>query len=42
MYIRVNPGYNLKRQKGFSARTNIKAGIELLEEISSVEAPDAI
>lgn len=42
VYINVDPGYNLKRHKGFSARMNMKAGAELQQEISSVKAPDAI
>lgn len=34
-YIKVHPGHNLKRQKGFSKRMNINAGRELQQEISS-------
>lgn len=33
VYIKVNLDYNLKRQKGFSARMNMKAGGELQQKI---------
>lgn len=39
VYMKVHPGHNLKRQKGFSERMNIKAGRELQQEISSVKTP---
>lgn len=34
VHIKVNPGYILKKTKGFSVRMNIKAGCELQREIS--------
>lgn len=41
VHINVNPGHNLKRQKGLRARINIKAGGELQWEQagSSDEGP---